>query len=247
MWNELGECLRQLGRRAGVTGVPVPVIAAALGLCALACVWGAWRFWPREAGGTGVSPESFTVEGVGADAPGAAESELELSATARRTVENSAAVVVHVAGAVRHPDIYQLPAGSRVADAVRSAGGALPDACLEAVNLARVLADGDQVLIPDEDDVSSGVLPPVAGVGGSGAGVSVTGAMGSAGTAGPVDLNTADVASLDTLPGIGPATAARIVADREANGPFRSVQDLTRVSGIGEKKVAQLEGLACVR
>lgn len=132
-------------------------------------------------------------------------------------------LVVDVAGAVRRPGLYRLRAGSRVDDAVRAAGGPTAKAALGAVNRAAPLADGVQVVVPVQ-----------------GAGAAV--AAGSPG-GGPVDLNSATAEQLDTLPGIGPATAAKIVAYRQANGAFRSLAELDGVPGIGAGRLAQLQGL----
>ena len=129
-------------------------------------------------------------------------------------------VLVHVVGAVEEPGVVSLPENSRVHDALALAGGAREDAELGGVNLARIVYDGEQIIVPRIGDpavVSSGV--------------------GS----GPISLSRADQETLETLPRIGPATAERIIAWREKNGPFRSVEDLLAVSGIGP---ATLEGLA---
>ena len=129
-------------------------------------------------------------------------------------------VLVHVVGAVEEPGVVSLPENSRVHDALTLAGGAREDAELGGVNLARIVYDGEQIIVPRIGDpavVSSGV--------------------GS----GPISLSRADQETLETLPRIGPATAERIIAWREKNGPFRSVEDLLAVSGIGP---ATLEGLA---
>jgi competence protein ComEA len=146
-------------------------------------------------------------------------------------------VVVHVVGRVRHPGVRQLAAGSRVADAVEAAGGATAKADLSALNLARVLVDGEQVRVPAVGD------PPVTSpaTGGGGAGAGGTGTGGAAGA--PVPLNTADLAALDTLPGVGPVLAQRILDWRAAHGRFTSVDELGEVSGIGEKLLAQLSPL----
>jgi competence protein ComEA len=140
-------------------------------------------------------------------------------------------VTVHVVGEVRHPGVYELPAGARARDAVDAAGGLLGAAEQEAVNLARVLTDGEQLTVPRHG------AAPTANPAGPG-GVPAAG--------GKVDLNTATAAELDTLPGVGPSTAAKIVADRTSNGPFRSVDDLMRVSGIGPAKFDSLKDLVRV-
>ena len=133
----------------------------------------------------------------------------------------AALLVVDVAGAVRRAGLYRLPRGSRVADAVARAGGATRRANLTLLNLAAPLADGEQVLVP-------------AGAGGAAA---------AAGGNAPVDLNSATAEQLDALPGIGPATAAKIVAFREQHGPFRSTADLDAIPGIGPGRIAGLKGL----
>jgi competence protein ComEA len=135
-------------------------------------------------------------------------------------------VVVDVTGAVADPGVYRMPAGSRVDDAVKRAGGASGKAELEAVNLAARLADGQQVVIPEM-------------VAGGGAAAAV-GAAGAAGEEGPISLGTATVADLDTIDGIGPVTAQDIVDFREAHGGLSSVEQLDQVSGIGPATMAAL-------
>jgi competence protein ComEA len=145
-------------------------------------------------------------------------------------------VWVHVVGAVRHPGLYDLESGARVEAAVEAAGGLLGNAAPEAVNLARKVADGEQIAIPTADEAERG-------------GAVVAGAVGTPGGGGSVakvNLNTATAEQLDTLPGIGPSTATKIVADREANGPYASPDDLGRVSGIGPKKLEGLKDLVSV-
>jgi competence protein ComEA len=134
-------------------------------------------------------------------------------------------LVVHVAGAVRRPGVYRLPAGARVRDAVRRAGGAIRSADEGAVNLAAEVADGQQVVVPR-------VLP---------AGAATSAAAGSGpGAQGPVSLNAATAEQLDALDGVGPATAAKILAWRTQHGGFASVDDLAQVPGIGPRKLEAL-------
>ncbi|MER3394525.1 MAG: helix-hairpin-helix domain-containing protein [Microcella pacifica] len=133
----------------------------------------------------------------------------------------AARLVLHVHGAVVEPGIVVLPAGSRVVDAIAAARGPTDEADLGGVNLARVVVDGEQLYVPRVGEVP----PPGAGAS-SGAG---------AGASGLVNINTADATALETLPGIGPALASRIIAWREANGGFRAVDELLAVSGIGQK------------
>lgn len=229
---------RELLQRLGLGDVQPGVALAAMALCAIAVAWAAWRWWPQGAAGAAGGGLSVTAEP-------------SMAATAPAGIEPSTAPVpagsmVHVAGAVRHPGVYELGPGARVVDAVEAAGGALADARLASVNLARPVTDGEQILVPDEDDAP----PPPAVASGRGAsspGAGGAGVPGGAVPGGQVDLNTADQAMLDTLPGVGPSTAAKIIADREANGPFASAEDLRRVSGIGEKKFEALKDLVCVR
>lgn len=135
---------------------------------------------------------------------------------------------VHVSGAVRTPGLYLLPAGARVVDAVAAAGGFSEDADRDAVNLARTLDDGEQLPVPREGEAAP------------------AGAAAPAPADGRVDLNAADAAMLETLPRIGPALAERIVAWREDNGGFTSVEDLLAVPGIGDKMLESLRDLVTV-
>lgn len=143
-------------------------------------------------------------------------------------------LVVHVAGAVLDPGLVELVPGSRVAEAIELAGGATDEADLDALNLAAPVADGQQVYVPREGEA----VPPAT----DGSGGAEPGAPGEA----LVNINTADAAGLETLPGIGPALAERIVSWRNENGPFPSVDALTNVSGIGPATLARLRDLVTV-
>lgn len=138
-------------------------------------------------------------------------------------------VIVDIVGQVTHPGVLHLPAGSRVIDALTAAGGALPGAEVAAVNLARVLVDGEQVRIPAPGEQA----PPASVVAGTGGGT-------TGGSSALVNLNTADLAALDTLPGVGPVLAQRILDWRVAHGRFTSVDELAEVSGIGQRMLEQL-------
>ena len=140
-------------------------------------------------------------------------------------------LIVHVAGAVARPGVYQLAPGARVQAAVEAAGGVAPGADPGALNLAAPMADGERVYVP----LVGETVPLAAGSS------AVTAAV-----AGPVDINRASVAELDELPGIGPATAAAIVEHREQHGPFASVDDLEAVRGIGPAKLDALRDLVRV-
>jgi competence protein ComEA len=134
-------------------------------------------------------------------------------------------VTVYVVGAVRHPGVLVLPAGSRARDALRRAGGALPKADLSQLNLAVRLADGEMIVVPRHGAAASPLSP---------------GAPGTAQAI--VHLNSATVEQLDALDGIGPSLAARIVAWRTEHGGFHSVDDLGQVAGIGPARLEALRG-----
>jgi competence protein ComEA len=145
-----------------------------------------------------------------------------------RTAE-TAKFVVHVVGAVRRPGLYRLAEGSRVADAVRRAGGATRRADLTLINLAAPAADGVQVVVPRRALPSAEATP--------------AGDAAPAGPAGPLRLSTATLDQLDALPGVGPVTAQRILDYREEHGGFASVDDLDAVPGIGPARLEQLREL----
>jgi competence protein ComEA len=206
--------------RARVTAV-VLLVLGGVALCVAVLASGPAASLPAAGSSSATASASGAV-------PGGAASSAPAQAAARS--------LVHVSGHVQHPGVYRLAADARVGDAVEAAGGAAPDADLSAVNLARRISDGEQIHVP-----ASGETGVAAGEGPAGAGA----AGGGTATA-KVNLNRASVTELQNLPRIGPATAAKIVADREANGPFRSVDDLSRVSGIGEKTIAGLRAQATV-
>ncbi|MDK2856201.1 MAG: competence protein ComEA [Bacillota bacterium] len=196
------------------------------GLAGVLIVVASFFYWHRAAGQEAVviepPPAGPTAPSTTEGAPGAEAGE----------AEKSAEVVVHVAGAVAKSGVYRLPAGSRVIDAVEAAGGAAAEADVDALNLAQPLVDGQKVWVPKKGEVT------VTGAAGTATGP----AAGSAAAGGgKVNINTAGVAELDTLPGIGPALAQRIIDYRAAHGPFKSIEDLKNVSGIGEKKFAEIK------
>jgi competence protein ComEA len=141
-------------------------------------------------------------------------------------------VVVYVAGAVVAPGVYTLGASARVTDAVTAAGGPGANANLNVVNLAATLRDGEQIYVP----VVGEVVPVLAG----------SSPTDSTAPAGPVNVNSATVDQLDVLPGVGPTTAAAIVAHREQHGPFQTIEQLGDVRGIGPAKLEALRGLVTV-
>lgn len=167
----------------------------------------------------------------------AAESQAEESAES--AVDEDAAhgeICIDVAGCVAKPGICYLSEGSRVADAIAAAGGFTSDASASAINQARVLVDGEQLYVPSADEAAAstaGATPTAA----ADAGVAASG---------KVNINTADTAQLQTISGIGPSKADKIIAYRDSNGPFASIDELTNVSGIGEKTLDAIRGQICV-
>ncbi|MBI4935749.1 MAG: helix-hairpin-helix domain-containing protein [Actinobacteria bacterium] len=175
---------------------------------------------PYTTGAGSSAPDSSTVSSSDEVAPSAPPS------TALTEL------VVHVAGAVAHPGVYRVAPASRVIDAVDRAGGLAGDAQPDALNLAAPLIDGERVYVPRVGESVPVATPAVGEV--------------SDAPAGPVNLNRAEADELDQLPGVGPATAAAIIAHREQHGPFASVDDLADVRGIGPAKLEALRGLVTV-
>ncbi len=191
-------------------GVPARRLLA-VALLALVALVVAWRH--VAAAGPAATPlQVAPIVPAAARAPAAASSPL---------------LVVDVAGAVRRPGLVRLAKGARVADAVARAGGLTRRAERSGVNLAALVSDGEQVLVPER-----------------GAGAAAAGAAGgTAGPSGPVSLSSASAEQLDTLPGIGPVTAQKIVAYRQQHGSFTSVAGLDAIPGIGPARIAELQGL----
>ncbi|WIE80472.1 ComEA family DNA-binding protein [Curtobacterium sp. MCSS17_016] len=230
-----------LSPRAAVVLAAVVVVVAVLVVLVGALVSGGGE----GAGGTGGvvvrgAPTAGAASGGPSPSAGA-------SAGAAPSAPGAGRVVVHVLGAVRRSGVVELPASSRVGDALERAGGATDDADLDRLNLARVLTDGERLYVPrvGQQEVPEALGPvadgaaagPTAGAGaGSGGGAAGTGGEESA----VVDLNTADQAVLETLPGIGPGLAGRIIAWRDEHGRFTTVEDLLDVSGIGDVRFAEL-------
>lgn len=146
---------------------------------------------------------------------------------------------VYVVGAVLQPGLYSLPPGSRVNDAIRSAGGFQKDADQVAINLAAMLVDGDRILVPTQKipiPTRSKLTPSFA----------LEGTAAPATTPGLININTASLEELDTLPGIGPVTAGRIIAYRQLYGTFKTIQDITNVEGVGPALFSKIKALITV-
>jgi competence protein ComEA len=155
------------------------------------------------------------------------------ASTAATAPSTASAVLVDVTGAVRRPGVVQLPSGARVTDAIDAAGGPAARADLASVNLARPVADGEQIVVARRGAQLPGPVP------------AATSATSGAPTA-PLDLNTATEPDLESLPGVGPVLAQRVLDWRAQHGPFSSVDELTEVSGIGPATLADLRPLVRV-
>jgi len=203
------------------------------------CLMGLWSYSPAfRSMFTAADAESALTlvkaddEGVDADSAEAADS---------ANVGAPDTIYIYVSGAVKQPDVYALDSDARAIDALNAAGGFRDSAATEALNLASPLEDGMQIHVLTKKEFEA-----------QGSNISTSGSnQTSAGEAGDmsdgmVNLNTADSTQLQTLPGIGPVTAEKIVKDREINGPYSSLEDLMRISGIGPKRVEALEGIANV-
>ena len=149
-------------------------------------------------------------------------------AASTSTSAEPASLLVHAAGAVQRPGVYELPAGSRVTDLIDAAGGPTADADVDQLNLAAPVTDGERVYVPRVGEV-----------------VAVA-AAGAGAPSGPLNLNTATLEQLDELPGVGPATAQAIIDERDRRGGFTSVDDLLDVRGIGPAKLEDLRDLVTV-
>lgn len=208
---------------------PLAFVAAALALGAIAgaCVFGVATAQGDAAG--------VVIECGSAGSSDAGPSDGEEDAAGASAYEDpkAATLVVDVAGAVASPGVVEVAEGDRVHDAIERAGGLAEDADVSSLNRAAILTDGQKVYVPRQGETT------VPGASGPGTAQAADGST-------LVNINTADEAALDGLPGVGPSTASDIIEDRDANGPFSSPEDLMRVSGIGEKKFEKLKSSICV-
>ncbi|MFF7048519.1 helix-hairpin-helix domain-containing protein [Streptomyces griseorubiginosus] len=221
-------------------------VAALSVLLVVAAVFAVQHFWtgrtqsvqaPEVVRAAAPFGESGSAEGGAGEAGGRGEGTQAVSGGMPNTPGTAGAeIVVDVSGKVRDPGVHRLPAGSRVADALKAAGGVRPGTDTDALNRARFLVDGEQVVV--------GGPPPGPGAGGVPAnGAPAAPGGGPAGAGVPVSLNTATVDQLDTLPGVGPVLAQHILDYRTQHGGFRSVDELREVNGIGDRRFADLRNL----
>ena len=220
--------IRARPRRLAVLGVAVLLLAAT-------AVFGVRVAWARSS----AQPHPIAVAGHDPPVGLVARSVPAAFASAGATgVPTAAILLVHVVGQVLHPAVVRLPPGARVLDAVQAAGGAKSSADLKHLNLARPVADGEQVVVPKPGE--AGAPAGVPGAGGAVTGATGQGSAGVGSGGGVVDLNTADASALDSLPGVGPVLSQRILDWRAQHGRFSSVDELGEVSGIGDKLLSQI-------
>ena len=218
--------VKSLLRRAGLVDTPKPVLAC---LCAVALVligFALWRFWPAGPASAG---EDFSVDIQGE----------QLDDGVSGASGSAAAISVDVEGAVRDPGLYELPGDARAGDAIEAAGGMTKGAQRGAVNLAAPLEDGQQIVVPKKGGDTAGDRSACVDAGSSAKGASSS-------VPGKVDINAASAAELQQLAGIGESLSQRIIEYREANGPFGSVEELTKVPGIGDARLASIRSQICV-
>jgi competence protein ComEA len=207
--------------RAWVEWFGLGRLVAASVATAIVCAGGIWLVRTPPPTTEASLPRATVAAAATSTTPAVAPSTVPLSAQR---------VTVHVAGAVIEPGVYELAGGARVRDAIDAAGGSTATADANALNLAALVADGVKVYVPAVgEDVPPSLTAPLA--------------VGTDVPAGPIDVNVADVDELESLPGVGPATASAIVTERDRNGPFLGVDDLERVPGIGPAKLEAIRDL----
>lgn len=222
-------------------GLEPRTLAALAVVLVVAAVLAAQHFWvarPRSV----PAPENVSAEAV---VPKSVVPKSEVAPSSSAVADR---VVIDVSGKVRKPGVLRLPAGSRVADALRAAGGVRPGADITVLNRARVLMDGEQVVVggPAPPGVNAGGVGALGSGGHAGGAAGIGGVGGGAGGAqgaGPVSLNSGTAEQLDTLPGVGPVLAQHIIDYRTRHGGFRSVDELREVNGIGDRRFADLQPL----
>lgn len=216
----------QLSRRQIIAYVAVAAVVVAVGV--------RYVVVPRQAGPS--EAQAVVLAPVSTSASAQADAAAAETGATEPAASQAPDVTVYVCGAVRSPGVVRLPAGARVTDALQMAGGPTAKAELAAVNLAALVADGQQIVVPER-----GAAPVPADGSGSGAGLGVAPA-GSGGSGALVNINTASLEELDTLEGVGPSTAQKIIDYRTANGGFKAIDEIKEVPGIGDAKFAAMQG-----
>ncbi|WP_342673116.1 ComEA family DNA-binding protein [Streptomyces sparsogenes] len=228
--------------RCGIEPRTLAALAVAL---LIAVAFAAYHFWTGRPQ-TVAAPPPEPPRAAASERPPAPPPGARPAAGAAPTAGAEGSVVVDVSGKVRDPGVHRLRSGSRVADALEAAGGVRAGADLRGLNRARVLTDGEQIVVgapPAPSAAGGGPAAPAGAGGGTGGGAG--GGAGGAGPApvGPISLNSATAEQLDTLPGVGPVLARHILDYRTQRGGFRSIDELREVNGIGERRFADLRPL----
>uniref|UniRef100_UPI0027E02168 ComEA family DNA-binding protein n=1 Tax=Frankia gtarii TaxID=2950102 RepID=UPI0027E02168 len=228
------------------------VLALVALAAALLATWFAWQHRPVSVAAPALRPSVVVTAPDGTPAGGSVDARTALVRTAAAgavtavaspaaSTGTAAEVVVDVAGRVTRPGVVRLPAGSRVVDAIDRVGGVLAGTDTTGIGLARVLVDGEQILVDGRPGPPPARAVPAPAVAASAvAGTSEGSDGGGGGQSGPINLNSASSEQLDGLPGVGPVLAGRIVAWRTEHGPFRSPEQLGEVTGLGDKRLADL-------
>lgn len=207
--------------------------AIVIGLCAIAGV----KIFESEGNARYEIAQSEDIEKEGSD--------LKQDNNSSQSTNNSTTteVTVYISGAVKTEGVITMSSEDRLSDAIKVMGGIVEGADMNAINLAEKLVDGKHYIIPKQGEQ----IPNDVNAGGGVSGASTQTSGGSAqGQGGLVNLNTATIEQLDTLPGVGEATANKIITYREENGGFKSIEDLKNVKGIGDKKFEEIKGNICV-
>ena len=208
-------------------------VAIVIGLCAIAGV----KIFESEGNARYEIAQSEDIEKEGSD--------LKQDNNSSQSTNNSTTteVTVYISGAVKTEGVITMSSEDRLSDAIKVMGGIVEGADMNAINLAEKLVDGKHYIIPKQGEQ----IPNDVNAGGGVSGASTQTSGGSAqGQGGLVNLNTATIEQLDTLPGVGEATANKIITYREENGGFKSIEDLKNVKGIGDKKFEEIKGNICV-